>query len=162
MRSCVRQSQQKFDAPDSLGLEIAYAFSRWIPKFLNRPLIKVLEDLEVPHKVFLDLLEEATIKAEELKHYVREARMQLTLHGLGDPFAVGALVDGVSHLLRSTKIAPFAEGGSISKFIADSLGFAEVHILRMLKLKARIPVADAHVGVAVADESGTLRAVGND
>lgn len=127
--------------------------------FLNRPLIKVLEDLQVPAHVFKLLLKDAVIKAEQLKLYVRETRRQLTLHGLGGPFAITDLVENIGALLRTNKIAPFREGGALSKFIAESLEFAEVHILRMLKLKARIPVPDAHVGVAIADESGTLKEV---
>lgn len=127
--------------------------------FLNRPLIKVLEDLAVPHQIFLDLLKEAVIKAEDLKHYIRETRLQLTLHGLGNAFSVTELVENVGQLLRTNRIDPFRSSGNISKFIAESLGFAEVHILRMLKLKARIPILQAHVGVAVADESGVLKEV---
>ena len=127
--------------------------------FLNRPLIKVLEDLQVPHRVFLDLLKDAVTKAEQLKQYVRETRRQLTLHGLGGPFSVTELVENIGALLMTNKIEPFRGGGSLSSFIAESLEFAEVHILRMLKLKARIPVPDAHVGVAIADESGVLREV---
>lgn len=127
--------------------------------FLNRPLIKVLEDLEVPHTAFSALLKEAVRNAEALKIFVRETRRQLTLHGLGGPFGVTDLVENIGALLRTNKIAPFKESGRLSSFIADSLEFAEVHILRLLKLKARIPVAKAHVGVAVADESGVLKEV---
>lgn len=127
--------------------------------FLNRPLIKVLEDLQVPHQVFLDLLRDAVQKAEELKQYVRETRRQLTLHGLGGPYSVTDIVENIAALLKTNKIEPFKEGGHLTTFVAESLEFAEVHILRMLKLKARIPVTDAHVGVAVADESGVLKPV---
>ena len=128
--------------------------------FLNRPLIKVLEDLEVPPESFMSLLKEAIRHAEDLKEHVRETRRQLTLHGLGGPFGVTDLVENIASLLRTNKIAPFKESGRLASFVADSLEFAEVHILRLLKLKARIPVAKAHVGVAVADESGVLKEVG--
>lgn len=157
--SCVRPSQQKFDAPESTALEVAYTYCRHMFFFLNRPLIKVLEDLQVPHKVFLDLLKDAVQKAEELKVYVRESRRQLTLHGLGESFAVTDLVENVGSLLKTNKIEPFKDSGGLATFIAEALEFAEVHILRLLKLKARIPVPKAHVGVAVADESGVLKEV---
>jgi len=127
--------------------------------FLNRPLIKVLEDLGVPHDNFLQLLKEAVSGAEQLKEYVRETRRQLTLHGLGGPFGVTFLVENIGALLHTNRIGPFKEQGQLATFIADSLEFAEVHILRLLKLKARIPVSKAHVGVAVADESGILKEV---
>lgn len=157
--SCVRPSQQKFDAPDSLGLEIAYVYVRHMFFFLNRPLIKVLEDLGVQHRDFLDLSKDAVRKAEELKIHVRESRRQLTLNGLGESFSVTDLVENIGSLLKTKEIEPFKTSGGIANFIAESLEFAEVHILRLLKLKARIPVLKAHVGVAVADESGVLKEV---
>lgn len=127
--------------------------------FLNRPLIKVLEDLEVPPESFMSLLKEAVRHAEELKEHVRETRRQLSLHGLGGPFGVTDLVENIASLLRTNRISPFKESGRLATFVANSLEYAEVHILRLLKLKARIPVSKAHVGVAVADESGTLKEV---
>ena len=157
--SAVRPSQQKFDAPDSTGLEIADIYTHHTAMFLNRPLIKVLEDLQVEHHVFLDLLKDAVEKAEQLKQYVRETRRQLTLHDLGEAFRVTMLVENIGNLLQTTTIQPFKESGMLASFVAESLEFAEVHILRMLKLKAKIPVLKGHVGVAIADESGTLKEV---
>lgn len=157
--SCVRPSQQKFDAPESTGLEVAYTYSRHTYFFLNRPLIKVLEDLQVPHETFLGLLKDAVGKAEEIKKHVRESRRQLTLHGLGESFGVTDLVEAIGNLLKTNDIKHFRESGGLANFLAESLNFAEVHILRLLKLKARIPVPKAHVGVAVADESGVLKEV---
>lgn len=127
--------------------------------FLNRPLIKVLEDLGVFHTVFLSLLKEAVMQAESLKVHIRETRRQLTLHGLGGAYSVTDLVENIGALLKTNLISPFKESGGLATFIAESLEFAEVHILRMLKLKARIPVVLAHVGVAVADETGVLKEV---
>lgn len=49
---CLRPSMIKFDAPASLKIEIARAFDRPGPYYLNRPLIMVLEDLGVPFQVF--------------------------------------------------------------------------------------------------------------
>ena len=156
---CVRPSQQKFDAPESMGLEVAYTYTTYMSMFLNRPLIKVLEDLDVPPESFMSLLKDAVRQAENLKEFVRDTRRQLTLHGLGGPFSVTDLVENIGALLRTNKIGPFKQNGRLASFVADSLEFAEVHILRLLKLKARIPVPKAHVGVAIADESGVLREV---
>lgn len=145
-----------------MGLEVAYTYTTYMSMFLNRPLIKVLEDLEVPPESFLSLLKEAVGQAENLKIWVRDCRRQLTLHGLGGPYGVTDLVENIGALLRTNRIEPFKQNGGLATFVADSLEFAEVHILRLLKLKARIPVAKAHVGVAVADESGVLKEVSID
>jgi RNA-dependent RNA polymerase len=40
---CLRPSMIKFDAPDSNIVEIAQAFDRASPYYLNRPLIMLLE-----------------------------------------------------------------------------------------------------------------------
>ncbi|POV96410.1 hypothetical protein PSHT_15155 [Puccinia striiformis] len=48
----LRPSMSKFDA-DSYTLDIASSFRRPLPSFLNRPLIKILEDLKIPSHVFM-------------------------------------------------------------------------------------------------------------
>jgi RNA-dependent RNA polymerase len=50
-----RESQDKFDAPDLLDFEVCKAFSKYATCYLNRPLIKILEDLGVPPSAFLRL-----------------------------------------------------------------------------------------------------------
>lgn len=52
---CYRDSMDKFDAPDLLEFEVCKAFSRPATCYLNRPLIKILEDLGVPARAFLHL-----------------------------------------------------------------------------------------------------------
>jgi RNA-dependent RNA polymerase len=52
---CYRDSMDKFDAPDHLEFEVCKAFSRPAICYLNRPLIKILEDLGVPPRAFLHL-----------------------------------------------------------------------------------------------------------
>jgi len=50
----LRPSQEKFLAY-SRDVEICSVFTRPLPYFLNRPLIKILEDLKVEPKVFLEM-----------------------------------------------------------------------------------------------------------
>lgn len=49
---CIRPSMIKFAAPNSHTIDIARAFDKPGPYFLNRPLIMMLEGLGVPYHVF--------------------------------------------------------------------------------------------------------------
>lgn len=51
---CLRPSMIKFEGPGT-DIEICGAGLRPLPMFLNRQLIKILEDLEVPESAFLEL-----------------------------------------------------------------------------------------------------------
>ncbi|KAK5129198.1 hypothetical protein LTR16_002361, partial [Cryomyces antarcticus] len=51
----LRESMRKFDAHDAMEIEICGANSRSLPMYLNRPLIKILEDLGVSPDALLDL-----------------------------------------------------------------------------------------------------------
>ena len=56
-RLCLRNSMVKFEVSPSSSaeIEICGAANKLLPMFLNRPLIKILEDLGVPNQSFLDL-----------------------------------------------------------------------------------------------------------
>lgn len=56
----LRSNMKKFETESSWKLEICGAAFKPLPMFLNRQLIKILEDLGVPSQVFLDLQENAT------------------------------------------------------------------------------------------------------
>jgi hypothetical protein len=58
---CLRDSMIKFQGIGS-DIEICGAGLRPLPMYLNRPLIKILEDLGVPERAFLHLQEEAVEK----------------------------------------------------------------------------------------------------
>lgn len=49
---CIRPSMMKFTAASSTTIEIAKAFDKPGPYYLNRPLIMLLEGLGVPYEVF--------------------------------------------------------------------------------------------------------------
>lgn len=56
-RLCLRDSMVKFEVSPSSSaeIEICGAANKPLPMFLNRPLIKILEDLGVPKQSFMDL-----------------------------------------------------------------------------------------------------------
>lgn len=52
---CLRSNTKKFETANLWKLEVCGAAFKPLPMFLNRALIKILEDLAVPKQVFFDL-----------------------------------------------------------------------------------------------------------
>ncbi|GAA5864279.1 hypothetical protein JCM3774_001280 [Rhodotorula dairenensis] len=142
----LRPSQIKFRSSLS-HLEIAGTFSAG-PGFLNRPLVKLLEDLGVKAAQFLALQAQATSKITNSRNALKPAIVLLRDWGLapGTHF-IGAL----EHLARQaeTRGATFA-----NPVIARCLDAAVAHALREIKYSARIPLPGCYnlVGVLDIDE----------
>ena len=51
----LRPSMIKFDGSNKIDIEICESAYKPLPAFLNRQFIKILEDMGVPDKFFLDL-----------------------------------------------------------------------------------------------------------
>ncbi|GAA6014601.1 hypothetical protein JCM11491_000166 [Sporobolomyces phaffii] len=144
----LRPSQIKFQSEMS-SLEIADIFPARAG-FLNRPLIKVLEDLGVPAQAFLALQRAATSK-------VRKSRLEL-------PAAIRLLEKwNLSHSSRLSSTLTFlardratSSTGFSNPFVSQCLDAAVVHVLRDIKYKARIPLPGCYNLVGVVDISDTL------
>lgn len=139
---CLRPSMIKFEAPQSPEIEIARAFDRPGPYFLNRPLIMLLEGLGVPYKIFKKFqdkaVEETLLSTESLAH----AAQTLENHGLGTSYRLPSVMLALEKL--GVHNIP-------SNFYQKMLHYAIHHILRVLKNNARIPIPDAWTLVGVAD-----------
>lgn len=141
----LRPSMVKFEAPQSMTIEIARAFDKPGMYYLNRPLIMLLEGLGVPYEVFQQLQDAAVRDAQESVESLASSARLLEIHGLG-----------VSYRLTSTMLALHKLGvGSLYKdeFWQQMMDFAVNHVLRELKHHARIPVhgQDSWTLVGVAD-----------
>lgn len=149
---CLRPSMQKFDAAsDSLTLDIAYAFDRPLPAYLNRPLIKILEDLGVPPEGFLALQRRAVATVEASKASLKAAAHLLEQSGLGSASRLPAALHRLVRVLGDD-VAP----ASLDPFLSSCVDIAVTEALRSLKFKARIPLPDSWTLVGVVDEDGVL------
>ncbi|QRV91137.1 RNA-dependent RNA polymerase [Ceratobasidium sp. AG-Ba] len=127
---CVRKSMDKFDSPD-LDVEVARAFDRPGPCFLNRPLIMVLETVnEIQTDIFLKLQRDAARLGASFKLPGVMTRMQSSGLELQHCYALG-----MKTVLKN----------------------AETDILRELKHRARIPVPESWKLVGIADEFNYLK-----
>ncbi|THH34016.1 hypothetical protein EUX98_g21 [Antrodiella citrinella] len=146
---CLRPSMIKFDAPNSLEIEIARAFDRPGPLYLNRPLIMILEYLGVPYQVFHDLQEAAVGEAQRAVQSVSQAAKLLERYGLGASFRLSSVMLGLEKLGIHTLLS--------DEFWEQMMDFAVNHVLRELKHHARIPVRGGWNLVGVADVHGYLK-----
>lgn len=148
-RILLRPSMIKFEAPHSTTIEIARAFHRPAPYYLNRPLIMLLEGLGVPQEVFQTLQDDAVQQAQKSVLSLESAAHLLDTHGLGASFRLGSVMLGLHKL---------GVGSPQDAFWRQMMDFAINHVLRELKHRARIPVPGLHSWtlVGVADVHGYL------
>ncbi|KAG9109630.1 hypothetical protein FRC07_008274 [Ceratobasidium sp. 392] len=149
---CLRPSMTKFEAPNELELEIARAFERPSPCFLNRPLVMLMWTNGVESEVFEDLMAralESTIAG--MQTFGGAAKLLIT-NRLGRPFRLANTFEKLSRLQLEPDQAGVRTVG-LHKLMKGGL----YHIKIGLKHKARIPVPESYTLVGVCDEDNYLR-----
>ncbi|KAL8638350.1 MAG: hypothetical protein Q9228_004498 [Teloschistes exilis] len=127
---CLRQSMIKFQA-DATQIEICGAGFRPLSMFLNRQLIKILEDLGVPSQAFVELQDEAVEQLRITSENPVNAGYYLQRNGIGKATRLSWLV----HKLHYIGIS-FSDDG----FLRDTLELSVLIQLRELKYRSRIYV----------------------
>ena len=148
----IRDSMEKFDAPDSLGIEIAKVFDRPTPGFLNRPLIMLLETLGLEKDFFLELQRAAVRATEDDTESLATASSLLDAHGLGTAFSLKSVFNNMARMG-----ADLGTEDDMWEFLEHVLNFCVNHVLRDLKYRARIPIPGSWMLVGVADEYDLLQ-----
>jgi RNA-dependent RNA polymerase len=145
----IRDSMIKFQAPHSTTIEIAQAFDRPSPYYLNRPLIMLLEGLGVPYAVFEAYQRSAVQDALDAAQSLHRTARLLEGHGLGGSFRLPSVLQHLEHRLGITTLP--------DPFYFRMQEFAVHHVLREMKHRARIPIPGGWILVGVADEHNELR-----
>ncbi|KAG0152502.1 hypothetical protein CROQUDRAFT_35271 [Cronartium quercuum f. sp. fusiforme G11] len=146
---CVRPSMDKFSAPESLTLDIVDTFTRPLPAYLNRPMVKVLEDLGIHEQVFLSLQRTMLQTVERSRTNMRRASELMRSLSL-------AHQSGLSNVLKQLGNMLGDESDPCSEFIEECYDLMIMQSLRDLKYRARIPLKDSFTLVGVADEDEIL------
>jgi RNA-dependent RNA polymerase len=128
---CIRPSMTKFEAPQMTHIEIARAFDRPSPFYLNRPLIMVLEGLGVPYDTFKRYQDAAVREAQDSGKDLERAARMLEMFGLGASYRLPSVM---LHLHKLGVRMPKHD------FYQNMMEFAVNHVLRELKHHARIPI----------------------
>ena len=143
----LRPSMIKFTGSDATDIEICGAAHRPLPFVLNRQLIKIMEDLGVKGKVFLDLQAEAVeqLRSTTLSPVNAASFLQRNLIGKAAQ---------VSWLIR--KLDGLGLSFEADAFLRDTVQMAVLVQLRELKHRSRIPVKLAVTLYGIMDETGIL------
>ncbi|KAF8507374.1 RNA dependent RNA polymerase-domain-containing protein [Hysterangium stoloniferum] len=151
----LRPSMVKFEKIDHTDIEIARSFDKPIRFFLNRPLVMILGGLGVEEDVFLQLQADAVDKTNEAAKSLKGAADLLEAHGMGTAFALPSTFIQLQKL--GIKLEPsITPEGFRDTFIDRCLKFAIHHVLREIKFKTRIPVADCWKLVGIVDTYNIL------
>ena len=143
----LRPSMIKFQAPKWSEIEIARAFDRPSPFYLNRPLIMVLETLGVPYETFKKYQDVAVKGAKSARRDFERAGRLLESFGLGTSFCLSSIMSHLHKLgVRMQDEDPFYK---------HLLDFSINHVLRELQHHARILIP-GYTLVGVADVHGWL------
>ena len=131
-----------------------------------RQMIVVLEDRKVPAEVFLEVQAEALADVRGAQESIATACRFLYANGLGWGFSLRYVLEQLEKLgfdfRKRPEIARIDDDPADAsnpdewvlnnRFMLSALKFAEFHVLRDIKHRARIPIKDSHVLVGVADE----------
>ena len=146
---CLRPSMIKFEDPNTTAIEIARAFDRPTPYFLNRPLIMLLEGLGVPYETFKKYQDIAVRATKDAAKSLKHAARLLESHGLGSSYRLPSIILSIDKLHVSSL--------PNNQFYEKMLAYGINHVLRDLKNHARIPIPNAWTLVGVADVHKFLR-----
>ena len=144
----LRPSMVKFSGSDASDIEICGAAYRPLPMYLNRQLIKILEDLGVPDQVFLDLQADAVERLRRTTLNPINAANFLKRNFVGE-------IAQTPWLIR--KLDDMGLPFEADNFLRDTVEMAVLVQLRELKHRARILVEDGVTLYGIMDETGYLR-----
>ncbi|KAL8801528.1 MAG: hypothetical protein Q9182_004370 [Xanthomendoza sp. 2 TL-2023] len=127
---CLRPSMIKFEATSN-SIEICGAGFKPLPMYLNRQLIKILEDLRVPHQAFLELQAEAVEQLRFTTENSINASTYLQRNVIGKAARLPWLIKKLYYIGLSF---------NDDRFLRDTLELAILIQLRELKYRSRIHV----------------------
>ena len=145
---CLRPSMIKFRGSSDRKIEICHS-ATWLPMYLNRPLIKVLEDIGVAESTFMTLqkdaieeLRQSTTSVANAANFLKRQRIASTAIRL--PWVIESLKN-LGFNFRD------------DHFLEQAFELSLITSLRSLKHKARIPVKKGMTLIGVMDETGYLQ-----
>lgn len=145
----LRPSMRKFEGSQSIMLEICGAGYRKLPMFVNRQLIKILEDLGSDTEYVLKLQAQALQSLEDMIENPINAAKFLDTNHYGGAARTPYLIRSLHYIGLN-----FRE----DEFLRHYIEVAASVRIRDLKHRARIPVENAHTLYGIPDETNYLKA----
>jgi hypothetical protein len=144
----IRKSMTKFDSTGNTDVEICGIASRPLSLFLNRALIKILEDLGIHSNVFLEMQRQMIESLEKALNQPMLAAKLLSSEHL-DLIHMSDLIRN----LCAMELSPYSD-----PFIQSSVDMLALFKLRDLKYRGRIHVKQGVKLYGIMDETGYLKA----
>lgn len=142
----VRPSMTKFESNEKANLEICDV-AKAMPLYLNRQMIKILEDMGVPHKWFLRLQNDALQRLRQIASSAFNMAYFLKHQAVGTSIKLHKLLLLTDRLGLDYRTEPFLRRAAEAVILRE---------LRLLKYKARMLVPHGVTLYGVMDETGFL------
>lgn len=138
----------KFDALEAGDIEICGMADRPLPLFLNRPLIKILEDLGVPEESFMALQNAEITKLEDAVAHTLNAADFLERERIAEAMGFPGLIRNMHKI---------GINGLEDVFLQTTVEATTKLHMRNLKYRGRIPVEKGVKLFGIMDETGYLK-----
>ncbi|KAL1626681.1 hypothetical protein SLS54_002844 [Diplodia seriata] len=143
----LRPSMVKFEGSKTWDIEVCGANFKPLPMYLNRSLVKILEDLGVPAENFLELEDQMIEQIRRITESPINAAIFLETSRIG-------LCTRLPFLFRALDDLGLSFGGD--SFLSRIVEIAVLSQLRDVKYRARIPVEEGVTLYGIMDETGFL------
>lgn len=145
---CLRKSMVKFQSKERRILEICDTASKPIPLYLNRQMIKILEDMGVDDAWFLEMQEIALANLRAVTDSAYNVAEFLKQQNIGEGIRFYRFFRQLENMGIDYRKDPF-----LCSVVEASL----LRELRLLKHKARIPIYEGITLFGIMDETGYLK-----
>jgi RNA dependent RNA polymerase len=143
----LRPSMIKFTGSDSMDIELCGSSLRPLPMYLNRQLIKILEDMGVQESWFLNLQSREIERLREITATAANAAKFLKSQLIGETGHFSWLI---------AKLFSIGLEFRSDRFLRDVLELSIMMQVRVMKYRARIPVPLGMTLYGIMDETGVL------
>lgn len=143
----LRPSMIKFEGSTANDIELCGSNLRPLPMYLNRQVIKILEDMRVDDDWFLNLQSQEIERLRKITSSAANAAKFLKSQSIGEP-------GHLSWFIR--KLASLGLEFRSDRFLRDVLELSVMMQVRVMKYRARIPVPEGLTLFGIMDETGLL------
>jgi hypothetical protein len=143
----LRPSMIKFEGSTSLDIELCGSSLRALPMYLNRQVIKILEDMGVQDSWFLQLQSQEVERLRKITASAANAAKFLKSQLIGE-------VGHLSWFIR--KLSSLGLEFRSDRFLRDVLELSVMLQVRVMKYRARIPVPSGMTLYGIMDETDFL------
>ncbi|KAE8452050.1 hypothetical protein EG329_002215 [Mollisiaceae sp. DMI_Dod_QoI] len=143
----LRPSMIKFEGSTSMDIELCGSSLRPLPMFLNRQVIKILEDMGVPESWFLSLQSQEIERLRKITASAANAAKFLKSQSIGETSYLSWFIK---------KLFSMGLEFRSDRFLRDVLELSVMMQVRVMKYRARIPVPLGLTLYGIMDETGIL------